>query len=343
MAKILVTGGLGYIGSHTVVELIEAGYEPVIIDNLSESDIEVKDRVEKIVGREVIFEKVEMCELAELRSCFQRHPDLAGAIHFAAYLLVGESVEDPVKYYHNNLFSTIHLLQCMKEFGVRPLVFSSSCTVYGNPDELPVSENAPVKPAVSPYGNTKKICEDILEDTAKAEDVDVISLRYFNPIGAHESGLIGEFQEGPPHHLVPYITETARGLRDELKIFGKDWNTPDGTCIRDYIHVVDVAKAHISAVQRLLKEQQETDFEVFNLGTGIGYSVLDMVKAFEEATGIAIEYRFADRRPGDVEAVYGDTSKANRMLGWKTEKSLADAMRDAWRWEKLLEQESSSK
>jgi len=336
MKKILVTGGLGYIGSHTVVELIDAGYEPVVIDNLSESDYEVKGRIEEIVGREIIFEKVEMCEKAELKACFERHSGLLGVIHFAAFLLVDESVNEPLKYYRNNLLSTINLLECIQEHKVNPVVFSSSCTVYGNPEQLPVDELAPIQPAVSPYGNTKQMGEDILRDTAKVSEVKVISLRYFNPIGAHESALIGEFQDGPPHHLVPYITETARGIRKELKVFGNDWNTPDGTCIRDYIHVVDVAKAHISAVERLLENKTEENFEVFNLGMGVGVSVLDMINAFKEATGIAIPYSFAPRRAGDVEAVYADTTKANEILGWKTEKTLADAMRDAWRWEQTF-------
>ena len=330
--EILVTGGLGYIGSHTVVELVSAGYTPVVIDNLSESDIEVKERIEKITGQELIFEKVEMCNKDELRACFRKYPNLKG-----------ESVNDPLKYYHNNLSSTINLLYCMEEFGVKHVVFSSSCTVYGNPDTLPVDEHAPIKPAVSPYGNTKKICEDILADFANAsDDVDVISLRYFNPIGAHESAIIGEFQDGEPHHLVPYITETARGLRKELKIFGDDYNTSDGTCIRDYIHVVDVATAHISAIRRMIEVKDRESFEVFNLGMGVGVSVLEMVNAFEEATGIKIPYRIADRREGDVEAVYADTTKVNKVLGWRSQKSLKDAMADAWRWEQALLEEQKN-
>ena len=334
--KILVTGGLGYIGSHTVVELVNAGYTPVVMDNLSESEIEVKDRIEKIIGKEIIFEKVEMCHKEEMVALFKKHPEIKGVIHFAAYLIVNESVNDPLKYYYNNLVSTIYLLEVMQEFNVPSIVFSSSCTVYGNPEELPVSENAPIQPAVSPYGNTKKMGEEILRDTAHAKDINVISLRYFNPIGAHESSIIGEFQDGPPHHLVPYITETARGLRQELKIFGNDWNTSDGTCVRDYIHVVDVAKAHISAVERLINNKIEHNFEVFNLGMGVGVSVLEMVNAFREATGISIKYSFAPRREGDVEAVYADTTKANSTLNWKTEKTLTDAMRDAWNWEQAL-------
>ncbi|GCD77551.1 UDP-glucose 4-epimerase [Thermaurantimonas aggregans] len=334
--KILVTGGLGYIGSHTAVQLIEHGFEPIIIDNLSESPIEVKDRIEKIVGRPVVFEKVEMCNKDEMNALFTKYPDLEGAIHFAAFLLVNESVEKPLKYYYNNLVSTINLLECMAAYKIRNVVFSSSCTVYGNPDKLPVSEDAPVKPAESPYGNTKKMSEEILRDTAATGAVDVISLRYFNPIGAHESGIIGEFQDGPPHHLVPYITETAIGKRPELKIFGGDYNTPDGTCIRDYIHVVDIADAHIYALNRMLQGKMEKSFEVYNLGTGEGYSVLQMVKAFEEATGIAIPYRIVDRRPGDVEAVYADTRLANEKLGWKAKYSLVDMLRSAWKFEQSL-------
>lgn len=335
--KILVTGGLGYIGSHTVVELIGAGYTPIVIDNLSESDLEVKDRIEKIVGKSIIFEEVEMCDFDALKNLFRKYPDITSVIHFAAFLLVDESVNHPLKYYHNNLISTINLLQVMQDFGVHQIVFSSSCTVYGNPNDLPVTEHADIQPAVSPYGNTKKICEDILKDTAFASEIQVISLRYFNPIGAHPSSIIGEFQSGPPHHLVPYITETATGKRSELKIFGNDWNTPDGTCIRDYIHVVDVALAHISAVERLQNKKSAEKFEVFNLGMGVGVSVLEMVNAFESATGIKIKYTFAPRRSGDVEAVYADTKKANQLLNWKTKKSLTEAMRDAWNWEKALE------
>lgn len=334
--KILVTGGLGYIGSHTAVQLIEHGFEPIIIDNLSESPIEIKDRIERIVRRPIRFEKVEMCHKDELEALFEKYPDMAGVIHFAAYLLVNESVEKPLKYYYNNLVSTIHLLECMAAYNIRNVVFSSSCTVYGNPDSLPVSEDAPIKPAESPYGNTKKISEDILRDFSATGAVEVISLRYFNPIGAHQSGIIGEFQDGLPHHLVPYITETAIGKRPELKIFGGDYNTPDGTCIRDYIHVVDIADAHIYALHRMLERKMEKSFEVYNLGTGEGYSVLQMVKAFEEATGIAIPYRIVDRRPGDVEAVYADTRLANEKLGWKARYSLVDMLRSAWNFEQGL-------
>lgn len=337
--QVLVTGGLGYIGSHTVVELIESGYTPVVIDNLSESDIEVKDRIEKIVGKAIIFEKVEMCNLDEMENLFSKYDNITSVIHFAAYLVVNESVQDPLKYYQNNLVSTINLLSCMKKYRVNHLVFSSSCTVYGNPEMLPVNEKAPIQPAVSPYGNTKQICEDIIKDFIHSSELSGISLRYFNPIGAHESSLIGEFQTGEPHHLVPYITETALGIRKQLKIFGNDWNTNDGTCVRDYIHVVDVAQAHIKAVERL-QNNTESNLEVFNLGMGVGVSVLEMVNAFQSATGKSIKYEFAPRREGDAEAVYADTTKANLLLNWKTEKSLEDAMRDAWNWEIALQNKS---
>jgi UDP-glucose 4-epimerase len=333
--KILVTGGIGYIGSHTVVELMNLGHIPIIIDNLVNSDIEVLDRIEKITGKRPIFEKVEMCNFDEMHRLFEKYPDIDAVIHFAALLLVEESVEEPLIYYYNNLTSTINLLQCMAEFNINKIVFSSSCTVYGEPDNLPVDEFAPIKPAMSPYGNTKKICEDILTDTVKATDIRCIMLRYFNPIGAHETALIGEFQDGPPHHLIPYITETAFGKREKLRIFGNDYNTPDGTCLRDYIHVVDIAIAHIAAIERMMKNTDK-NIEVFNLGTGIGYSVLDMVNAFETATGIKINYEIVPRRAGDVEAVYADTHRANTELNWKAERTLEEMMRSAWKWEKAL-------
>lgn len=339
--KILVTGGLGYIGSHTVVELIKKGYKPLIIDNLSNSSLEVLDRIEEITGVRPEFQHVEMRDKEQLQEVFwSNNQQISGVIHFAAVLLVGESVEQPLHYYYNNLTSTINLLDCMKEFDVRPIVFSSSCTVYGNPDELPVTENASVKPAVSPYGNTKKICEDILKDASIAHDIQVTSLRYFNPIGAHESSLIGEFQQGPPHHLVPYITETARGKREVLKIWGNDWNTHDGTCVRDYIHVVDLANAHIFALKAILdKDKKEESFKVFNIGSGKGYSVLEMVKSFMKTTGVEVPYEYGPRRNGDVEAVYADISKAKDELGWKPELSLDDMLLSAWKWENALEKQ----
>ncbi len=335
--KILVTGGLGYIGSHTVVELINKGYKPLIIDNLSNSSLEVLDRIEKITGKRPEFQQVEMRDKEQLQEVFwNNNRKISGVIHFAAVLLVGESVEKPLHYYYNNLTSTINLLECMQEFDVKPIVFSSSCTVYGNPDELPVTENAAVKPAVSPYGNTKKICEDILQDVSAASDLKITSLRYFNPIGAHESALIGEFQQGPPHHLVPFITETARGKRDKLKIWGNDWDTVDGTCVRDYIHVVDLANAHIFALKAIMDESARSGFHVYNIGSGNGYSVLEMVKSFIKTTGVDVPFEFAPRRPGDVEAVYADISKATKVLGWKPKKSLDEMLLSAWMWENAL-------
>ncbi len=341
--KILVTGGLGYIGSHTVVELIKQGYEPLIIDNLSNSEPEVLDRLEKICGKRPLFQQVEMRDKEQLQEVFwNNNNEIVGVIHFAAALLVGESVENPLHYYYNNLASTINLLECMKDFEVEPIVFSSSCTVYGNPDELPVTENASIKPAVSPYGNTKKICEDILADASNAHNIRVVSLRYFNPIGAHESTLIGEFQKEAPHHLVPYITETALGKREKLMIFGNDWNTKDGTCVRDYIHVSDVASAHIFALERVInKDASKESYEVFNIGSANGYSVLEMVQSFEKVTGMKVPYEFTARRAGDVEAVYADTTKANKVLGWKTEKTLDDMLQSAWEWEQALAKESN--
>jgi len=334
--KVLVTGGLGYIGSHTVIELMNQGYEPLIIDNLSNSDISVLDRLEKITGKRPEFQQVEMRDKEQLQEVFwSNDKQIVGVIHFAAALLVGESVEQPLHYYYNNLTSTINLLECMNEFEVKPIVFSSSCTVYGNPDQLPVSEDAPIKPAISPYGNTKKVCEDILKDASIAHPIKVVSLRYFNPIGAHESSLIGEFQSGPPHHLLPFITETATGKREKLNIFGGDWNTSDGTCVRDYIHVSDVAEAHINAMEFAIK-QSNNSFNVFNIGSGNGYSVLEMVKSFEKTTGMKVPYEIVDRRPGDVEAVYADTSKAAKELDFKTKRGLDQMLKSAWDWEQAL-------
>lgn len=335
MAKkqILVTGGLGYIGSHAVVELCTAGYEPIIIDNLSNSTLDVLDAIEKIVGYRPIFREVEMCNMDDLQSVFQEFPEISGVIHFAAVLQVKESVENPLKYYHNNISSTNNLLELLKEDG--KIVFSSSCTVYGNPDTLPVKEDEPVKPAQSPYGNTKKICEEIIKDSCSAYGINAISLRYFNPIGAHESALIGEVQHGEPHHLVPYITETAARKRTKLSVFGGDYDTRDGSCVRDYIHVVDIARAHINAIDRLVESKNERDFEVYNLGSGTGYSVLQMITAFKEATGIAIPYEVVNRRPGDVEAVFADISKAEEKLGWKPMYDMKDMLGSAWKWENV--------
>ena len=336
MKKILVTGGTGYIGSHTVIELIKLGYEVLVIDNLSNSKAEVIDIIESITAVRPHFEKIEMCDKAALANYFSKHSNIDAVIHFAGMLQVAESVENPLKYYHNNMFSTINLLECMVAYKIKNIVFSSSCTVYGNPTQLPVTETAPVQKAMSPYGNTKQMGEEILENVAKANDINVITLRYFNPIGAHESAKIGEIQHGVPHHLIPYITETAAGIRKQLNVFGGDYQTHDGTCVRDYIHVVDLAKAHIAAISRLLSQSNEAKLEVYNIGTGLGYSVLDIISAFEKATNIKINYQIVDRRPGDVEAVYADTRLAENKLNWKAVLSIEDMMRSAWNWEQAL-------
>lgn len=331
--KVLVTGGTGYIGSHTVVQLQKLGYDVIIIDNLSNSKIDVLDKIEKISGIKPLFEKVEMCDNDQLEAFFAKHSDINAVIHFAAFLQVDESVHFPLKYYRNNIQSTVNLLECMLKFNIHNIVFSSSCTVYGNPDSLPVNEMALVKKAMSPYGNTKQMCEEILENVAKTNPISVITLRYFNPIGAHDSAIIGEIQHGTPHHLIPYITETASGKRECLNVFGSDYNTHDGTCVRDYIHVLDVADAHIAAIKRLAESKNEQNFEVYNIGTGIGYSVLDIIEAFKKATGITINYKLVDRRAGDVEAVFADTSLATEKLGWKVLRDIENMMKTAWDWE----------
>ena len=336
---ILVTGGTGYIGSHTVVELMESGFDVVIIDNLSNSSIEVLDGIEKITGKRPLFEKLDLCDKNSLDQFFTRYPSIQAVIHFAASKAVGESVEKPLLYYRNNLLSLINLLECMMASGINPLVFSSSCTVYGQPDQLPVTENSPVKPALSPYGNTKQISEEIIRDTINSKaPLRAISLRYFNPIGAHPSGLIGELPLGMPNNLVPFITQTAAGIRKELLVFGNDYSTPDGTAIRDYINVVDLSKAHVVAIQRLVSQQQKAAYEVFNLGTGRGYSVLEIIKTFEKVTGVKINYRITGRRPGDIEKVWADTSLANNELGWKAEKTLEETLASAWKWEQYYRQ-----
>ena len=337
MPKILVTGGTGYIGSHTVVELMEVGMEVVIIDNLSNSEREVLDGITAITGKQPDFEEVDLRERNATYDVFRKYPDIEAIIHFAAFKAVGESVEKPLEYYENNILSLIHLLEAMKIFSVQHMVFSSSCTVYGEPDELPVTENAPLKKAGSPYGNTKQICEDILKDTIQTlKGKGVVSLRYFNPIGAHPSALIGELPIGVPNNLVPFITQTAAGIRDTLHVFGGDYNTPDGSAIRDYINVVDLAKAHVLAINRLLNGEQKSDFEVFNLGTGRGLSVLEIIHAFEKATGVKLSYRVVERREGDIEKVFADTSYANRELGWKAEKGIEETLLSAWKWEMQL-------
>jgi UDP-glucose 4-epimerase len=335
--KILVTGGTGYIGSHTVVELIEAGYEPVIVDNLSNSQIEVLDGIRAITGVFPAFENFDICDTAALRKFFTKYSDIKAIIHFAALKSVSESVEKPLDYYRNNLISLMNLLSMMQEFHVSSLVFSSSCTVYGQPDSLPVTESSPVKPASSPYGYTKQVSEIIIRDTiAACDDIRATSLRYFNPIGAHKSALIGELPLGTPLNLVPYVTQTAIGIRNELRVFGNDYNTPDGTGIRDYIYVSDLAKAHVKAISRLLEKRNHKPYEVFNLGTGDGLSVLEIIQAFEAVTGQKLNYNIYPRRPGDIDKVYADTSLANKELGWKASTPLKEVLLSAWTWEKYI-------
>ena len=339
---VVVTGGTGFIGSHTTVELMEAGYEVLIIDDLSNSRMEVLDGIEKITGRKPMFEKFNLCDRGKVMDCFKKHPGIAAIIHFAAYKAVPESVEKPLKYYENNLLSLINLLGAMKENDVKYFVFSSSCTVYGQPDTLPVIETSPIKKATSPYGNTKQIAEDIIQDVVTAGDpVEAILLRYFNPIGAHPSALIGELPIGIPLNLVPFITQTAIGIRKELKVFGDDYNTPDGSAIRDYINVVDLSRAHVVSIERLLKGKNKSALEIFNLGTGKGLSVLEIIKTFEKATGVKINYRIVGRREGDIEQVYADTTLANKELGWKAVIHLEETLRSAWKWEQYIRQENN--
>lgn len=335
MKKVLVTGGLGYIGSHTVVELQQAGYEVYIIDNLSNAEAEVVDNIEKITGQRPHFEALDLREKNQVIEFFNRY-QMDGIIHFAASKSVGESVENPLLYYENNLNTLIYLLQQSTVHNVNNFIFSSSCTVYGEPETLPISEEALVKGAISPYGNTKQISEEIIYDSCKASSLQAISLRYFNPIGAHESAEIGELPKGTPQNLVPFITQTAAGVRNQLLVFGNDYPTSDGSCVRDYIHVVDLAKAHVVAMQRLFSEENETPYEVFNLGTGKGSSVLEVVSAFEKVSNEKLNYKVVDRRPGDVISVYADTKKANDVLGWKTEKTMEEALASAWKWEQKL-------
>jgi UDP-glucose 4-epimerase len=335
--KILVTGGTGYIGSHTTVELINEGFDVVIVDNLSNSSADVLDGIEKITNIRPAFEKFDLCDPDATANLFIKYPDITAIIHFAAYKAVGESVEKPLMYYRNNLNSLLNLLDAMDKHPGISLVFSSSCTVYGQPDVLPVTENAPIKKANSPYGNTKQIAEEIIQDAIHANNsIRALALRYFNPIGAHSSALIGELPLGVPQNLVPFITQTAIGLRDQLKVFGNDYNTPDGSCVRDYIHVVDLAKAHVVAIKRLLENKNKSNFEIFNLGTGQGVSVLEMVTTFEKITGVKLNYEIVGRRAGDIEKVWADTSFANKELGWKTEIGLEETLMSAWNWEKHI-------
>ncbi|MCL3779782.1 UDP-glucose 4-epimerase GalE [Prolixibacteraceae bacterium JC049] len=335
--QILVTGGTGYIGSHTVVELQQEGYDVVVVDNLSNSNIEVLDNIAKITGKKPQFEQFDLADRAKTEAFFEKYPNVEAIIHFAASKAVGESVEKPLLYYRNNLVSLMNLMDCMGKYDVKNFVFSSSCTVYGQPEKLPVTEATPRQDAESPYGNTKKVCEDIMSDTMKANTgLKSIALRYFNPIGAHESALIGELPNGVPNNLVPFITQTAAGLRDELKVFGDDYNTPDGSCMRDFINVVDLAKAHVVAIERLLNDKNKENYEIFNLGTGNGSSVLELINAFEKSTGVKLNYSIVGRRAGDIEKIWAETSYANNELGWKAEKGLEETLLSAWNWEKKV-------
>ena len=335
--KILVTGGTGYIGSHTVVELHNAGYDVIIVDDLSNSSADVLDSIEEISGKRPKFEQFNLADTAKTDDFFNRNQDVDAIIHFAASKAVGESVEKPLHYYRNNLVSLINILECQRKYKIDNIVFSSSCTVYGQPDKLPVTEDTPRQNAESPYGNTKRVNEDILHDSVKAyPEIQAIALRYFNPIGAHPTALIGELPLGVPQNLVPFITQTAAGIREKLSVFGDDYDTADGSAIRDYINVVDLAKAHVIAIKRLLESKNKAGYEVFNLGTGNGYSVLQIVKGFEKATGVKLNYQIVPRREGDIEKIWADTTYANEELGWKAEKELEETLLSAWNWEKRL-------
>lgn len=335
--RILVTGGTGYIGSHTTVELQNAGYEVVIVDNLSNSNIKVLDGIEAITGIRPAFEEVDCTDKPALKAVFEKYPGIKAIINFAASKAVGESVQKPLLYYRNNLDTLINLLELMPEFGVEGFVFSSSCTVYGQPEVLPVTEDTPRQTATSPYGNTKKICEDIITDAVHADaPYKAILLRYFNPIGAHPSAKIGELPLGVPQNLIPFVTQTAAGIREQLSVFGDDYNTPDGSCIRDYINVVDLAKAHVVAVERMLMGKSLENVEVFNVGTGRGLSVLEIVETFQKVTGVKLNYKIVGRREGDIEQVWADPTKANQVLGWKAEASVEETLLSAWRWQESL-------
>ena len=332
--KILVTGGLGFIGSHTVVELQNEGYEVLIIDDLSNSSLEVLNGITAITGKKPHFEKLDLKIKEDVQRFFKKHKDIRGLIHFAASKAVGESVAQPLSYYENNVTTLVYILQELSGLEHQNFIFSSSCTVYGQADKLPIDENAPLQPAESPYGNTKQIGEEIIEDTCRVNSkLNSIALRYFNPIGAHPTAEIGELPIGVPQNLVPFIMQTAIGMRDQLSVFGGDYPTPDGTCVRDFIHVVDLAKAHVVALRRLIDHKNLTNYEVFNLGTGKGSSVLEVITSFESVSGKKLNYKIVDRREGDVTAAYAETTKANEVLGWKTELTLDDAIASAWQWE----------
>ncbi|QXP65479.1 UDP-glucose 4-epimerase GalE [Polaribacter sp. AHE13PA] len=332
MKRILVTGGLGFIGSHTVVELQNEGFEVVIIDDLSNTSIGVLDNITSITDIKPDFHQIDLRIKSDVKSFFENNK-VDGIIHFAAFKAVGESMHKPLDYYENNLGSLVYLLQEMRDRKLDNFIFSSSCTVYGQADELPITENAPVKAAESTYGNTKQIGEEILSDASRAHGLNIIALRYFNPIGAHPSIKIGELPLGVPQNLIPYITQTAAGMRDELSVFGDDYDTVDGTAVRDYIHVVDLAKAHIAALQRLIKKNNKKAFEYFNVGTGTGSSVLEVIKAFEKASGKPLNYKIVPRREGDITAAFADTTIANKELNWKTEKTLEEALASSWKWQ----------
>jgi len=335
--KILVTGGMGFIGSHTVVELQNEGFDVVIIDDLSNSTEKVLDGIVAITGKKPIFEKFDLKEKSKVQDFFKRHQDIAGVIHFAASKAVGESVEKPLLYYENNIGTLVYLLQELSKLEKSSFIFSSSCTVYGQADVMPITEDAPVKEAESPYGNTKQMGEEIIRDTCKVEPkISAIALRYFNPMGAHPSAEIGELPIGVPQNLMPYVTQTGIGIREQLSVFGGDYPTEDGTCIRDYIHVVDLAKAHVIALQRLLNKKNDANYEVFNVGTGTGSSVLEAIHSFERVSGKKLNYKIVDRRAGDITTAYADTTKANTVLGWKAKSTLDEAMKSAWDWEQKI-------
>jgi len=334
--KILVTGGLGFIGSHTVVELQNRGFEVVIIDNLSNSSLKVLDGIKAISGIDTTFENLDLREKGKVQDFFKRHTDISGVIHFAASKAVGESVENPLLYYENNINTLVYLLQELKELPEANFIFSSSCTVYGQAEKMPITEDASIQAAMSPYGNTKQIGEEIIADTAKVTNINAILLRYFNPIGAHPTAEIGELPLGVPQNLVPFITQTGFGLRKELSVYGDDYPTPDGTAVRDYIHVVDLAKAHVIALQRLLNKRNADKVETFNLGTGTGSSVLEVIQSFERVSGKKLPYKIVGRREGDITSAYANTDKANNVLGWKAESTLDEAMASAWKWEQKI-------
>lgn len=334
--KILVTGGLGFIGSHTVVELQNEGYEVIIVDNLSNTSLDVLDGIQNITGKVPAFEKLDLREKDKVQDFFKRHHDISGVIHFAASKAVGESVENPLLYYENNINALVYILQELQQKPEANFIFSSSCTVYGQAETMPITENASIQTAMSPYGNTKQIGEEIITDTAKVTNINTILLRYFNPIGAHPSTEIGELPIGVPQNLVPFITQTGFGLRKELSVYGDDYPTPDGTAIRDYIHVVDLAKAHVIALQRLLNKKHTAKVEIFNLGTGTGSSVLEVIHTFEKVSGKKLPYKIVGRREGDITSAYANTDKANDVLGWKAQSTLEEAMASAWKWEQKI-------